>query len=397
VAVNKAQEAIDAAASMSDATETIKGRARFSTNEEAIIALNDESIMTPLKVKSLIDYCNRVLENTKAARKDFLIAGSTHSTVKICAGTLIKCTLSSKEYKLKQTEDFEFDAIAKLDTGTALTTGKDYSIYLVENAVTTSGLDFKVSLNGTYPTGYSATTAYKIGGFHTECASITSENAPALTSNTYWATHPAIGYNAGDIIPISIWTLLHRPISDPSGMAYINILNMWADIYLQSGTGSLTKSVFGGTTTDTRSQIQHQMDLALVGKRPMTDYEFMVAAEGSNQRTTIYGSADAVTTGGHLDTAGKRMISGFFIEDCCGFLWQWLDEIAPVGGGTNWSTYGDGTTRGQNNGSMPYCLAAGGLWRDGASCGSRSRIGAYTRSRVSTEKGCRGGSLPLFK
>jgi hypothetical protein len=394
IAVAKAQEAVDAAASMSDATEVVKGRARYATSVEALAGTNDDSTMTPLKVKSLIDYCNRVLENTKAARKDFLIAGSTHSTVKICAGTLIKCTLSSKEYKLKQTEEFEFDAVAKLDTGTVLTAGKDYSIYLVENVAITSGLDFKVSLNGTYPVGFSATTAYKIGGFHTECVSVTSANAPALTPNTYWTTHPAIGYNAGDIIPISIWTLLHRPISEPNGMVYINLLNLWADIYLQSGVNSLTKSLFGGTITDTRSQIQHQADLAQVGKRPMTDYEFMVAAEGSNQRTNIFGSVDPVTTGGHLDTAGERMTSGFFLEDCCGALWQHL--ITALGGASAgaFAEYPD-TARGQYYWNTYYFLA-GGSWPAGACCGSWSRDSSYVRSNVFAYIGCRGVSLPLF-
>jgi hypothetical protein len=396
VAVNKAQEAIDAAASLSDATETIKGRARFATSAEGLAGTNNDSIMTPLKTKTLIDYMDMILHNTKAINRDFLIAGSTHTKIKIRKGTFIKCTLSNIDYKLKQLIDEEFDVISKLDTGTTLTAGKDYSIYLVENVANSNGLDFKVSLNGTYPTGYTADNSYKIGGFHTLCVAVTAENAPILVDTNIWATHPAIGYAAGDIIPNSVWTLLHRPISNPNGMAYVDKRNKWVDIYLQSGTLTNTTSAFGATTTDTRTQIQHEWDMALVNKELATDSDFIVFAEGSNQKTNISGSADAVTTGGHLDTAGKRMISGFFIEDCCGFLWQWLDEIAPVGGGTNWSTYGDGTTRGQNNGSMPYCLAAGGLWRDGASCGSRSRIGAYTRSRVSTEKGCRGGSLPLF-
>ena len=132
-----------------------------------------------------------------------------------------------------------------------------------------------------------------------------------------------------------------------------------------------------------------------MNKRPATDYEFIVFAEGSNQKTNIYGSAapNPKIAGGHLDTAGKRMISIYFVEECCGYLWQWLDEIAPVGG-SGWSSYGDGDKRGQSYG-MPYCLLAGGYWSDGASCGSRSRFADYGRSVVYASHGGRGVSRPL--
>jgi len=56
----------------------------------------------------------------------------------------------------------------------------------------------------------------------------------------------------------------------------------------------------------------------------LEDDEFQAIAAGSNEETNIAGSADPVTTGGHLDTAGRRMISNIGCEDCCGVLWQWL-------------------------------------------------------------------------
>ena len=40
----------------------------------------------------------------------------------------------------------------------------------------------------------------------------------------------------------------------------------------------------------------------------------------------IAGSNDPGTTGGHKDTAGRRMISNYGVEDCCGVLWQWTKD-----------------------------------------------------------------------
>ena len=116
----------------------------------------------------------------------------------------------------------------------------------------------------------------------------------------------------------------------------------------------------------------------------------------SNQKTNISGSAapSPKTSGGHVDTAGKRMISGYFVEECCGYLWQWLDEIGFNGQG-NWTGYGDEDTRGSSYG-MPYILAAGGAWIDSSNCGSRSRICDKARSYVTAYNGGRGVSLPKF-
>lgn len=96
--------------------------------------------------------------------------------------------------------------------------------------------------------------------------------------------------------------------------------------------------------------------------------------------------------GGHLDTANKRMISGYFVEECCGLIWQWLDECS-ANGGSNFSTYDGEGTRGQIYGSS-YCLLAGGAWSHSSSGGSRCRIGADVRSGVTADFGARGVSRP---
>lgn len=321
---------------------------------------------------------------------NFLKAGSTHNSLKFRKDTRI-------EFKLGETNhvyftDVEFDVTEKLDEGT-IQPAKDYCVYIYK---TEEGFDFKVSLNATYPTGMTANQVYKIGGFHTLCVGVTEANAPVIPTDSWFTVHTAIGYNAGDIIPNSVWCLTHRPVSQPNGMVYVDLIRKWVDIYLQSGTLKNTVSVYQGTTTDTRQPILHQLDMLLVGKELPTDSDFFVFAEGSNNLTAIKGAADAVTTGGHLDTANKRMISCYFIEDCCGFLWQWLNQLG-FNGQTNWASYGTNATfRGQSYG-MPFVLLAGGVWYDSSSCGSWSRDCADGRATVYTGGGCRGVSRSLYE
>ena len=345
---------------------------------------------------SIVDNVKTSISETKADVKceflNFLQAGDTHKKLKLIEGTTIPFKLNGVRYLYKTKMDIVIDTIAALDTGNTLAAGKDYSVYL---CVKDNNVKFVVSLNGTYPAGYSALTAYKIGGFHTECKGVTADNAPALKAGSFWTAHPAIGYADGDIIPNSIWCLTHRPVADPNGMVYIDRLGKWVDIYLQSGTGKNTTSAYAATITDSRQPILHQLDLDTVNKKMLTDNDFLVASEGSNQGTNITGSADPVTTGGHVDTAGKRMISGYFLEDCCGVEWQWLDELG-FDTQTNWQSYGtNASDRGQSYG-MPKVLLAGGNWLHGGFCGSWSRNCNCTRTHVAANSGCRGASLPLF-
>jgi hypothetical protein len=67
-------------------------------------------------------------------------------------------------------------------------------------------------------------------------------------------------------------------------------------------------------------------DGAAVVKRLLNDAETQTAMEGSNQQTNILASADPVTTGPHIDTAGRRMISNIGLEDGCGVMYQWLSD-----------------------------------------------------------------------
>ena len=305
------------------------------------------------------------------------------TTITIKAGTVL--SLDTNYYTWET--DTNYTVSDLLDTG-SITAGKDYCIYLV------TGGNLKVSLNSTYPSGYNTTTSKKIGGFHTLCVAVTSSNAPTLPSNTFWETHPAIGYNAGDIIPNSVWTLAHRPFADPNGMVFIDgslygDKPFWVDIYLQSGTLTSTESAYGGTLTNSRMSIMHTWDMLLNNKILATDQQFLIFAEGSNQKTSITGSKlpSPTTTGGHVDTASKRMISGFFVEECCGYVWQWLNEIGPAGG-SGWNAYTD-TSRGGDYGSQ-MVLFAGGRYDNSTNCGSWSRNSNNSRRNVNANNGARG-------
>lgn len=284
--------------------------------------------------------------------------------------------------------------------------GKDVYVYA---CVPSSGTapTFVLSLNSTVPTGYTAATSRKIGGFHCLCVDVGTISGHTLS-----------GYVAGDILPLSVWDLLFRAESENSGMVFVN--GTWYDIYLPSYASSKVQSVYGGSILDGNSNPKMHGErfaeyAGLVSKRLIDRDEFLVIAKGSNEGTNISGNSDPNTTGGHKDTNNRRMISNYGLEDCCGALWQWtrdtwgafnvLSTSNPAvysnqGGinamaqtseaegnhylnGYNWQTDGRGTSNididgsaslyGNAYGALVRALV-GGFWSDGSICGSRSVI-----------------------
>ena len=232
-----------------------------------------------------------------------------HTYIRLANGT----SLTTVPYLV----DTTFTVADYLDTG-VIEAGKDYCVYGLDFIPAGKALPILVSRNSTFPGGgYGATAnnSRKIGGYHTLCVAVGTISGHTLTD-----------FAAAAILPASVWCLNHRPKCSPEGMAYSDQAKLWADIYLQSGTGAATASANGATITDTRTWMDHVDDLAAVGKRLLTDWEFQVLAEGSNMRTNIAGSADPGTTGGHSDTAGRRMISNYGLEDCAGAMYQWLQD-----------------------------------------------------------------------
>jgi len=272
-----------------------------------------------------------------------------------------------------------WDSTSQAYAVAATRAGKDVYLYATADKLI-------LSANATVPSGYTAGTSRKIGGFHCLCLSVGAISG-----------HPLTGFLTGDILPATIWDLLHRPTCDPAGMFYSDRADLWVDIYLQSGTGAATASANGATITDTRVWMDHVDDLAAVGKRLLLDAEFQIIAEGSNQKTNIAGSVDQVTTGGHVDTAGRRMISNFGAEDCCGAMNQWLlDQSYQNESSTYNGAFGSYALPG-NKGSLyrqgsigDVKLVAGGHWASGAACGSRSRYANNSRWTASSAFAARG-------
>ena len=264
-----------------------------------------------------------------------------------------------------------------LDTGT-ISNGKDYYVYACNNSGT---LVFRVSLASTFPAGFSAETSRKIGGFHTLCADVGT-----ITG------HPLSGFVAGDILPDSVWDLKHRPVSEPAGMVYVDAIDKWVDIYLASGTGASTASVFGGTISDNRNWMDFVDDGGAVLKQLLSDPEFQIAAALSNEGTNIADSADPVTTGGHSDTASRRMISKYGIEDMCGAMWQWLlDQSYRFDGATNHTHQVTVTTLGEavTSGNPSVDVAPTFSWKD--QTGGKGRL--YTQGTYGDVKLLAGGTF----
>jgi hypothetical protein len=324
---------------------------------------------------------NRVHPSVNALHKQVIIPSAQRRGFIFKEETALKLIIEGKHIVCFNAADLALDARDLLDDDQELLPGKDYYIYACydDTDPVDPGLSLIVSLNSTYPDGWDASTSRKIGGFHTLCAAVGTISG-----------HPLSGFATGDILPQSFWCLTHKPQgSSPEGMVYVPPLDLWVDIYLQSGTGALTKSVFGATITDTRTYMDHVDDLAAVGKAFLADEEFQVAADGSNQQTNIVGGADPDTTGGHTDTAGRRMISLYGLEDCCGAMWQWVSGGGWMSDGTAWSTDWPGG-KGQVYGSGKDGLVAGGYWGYAAYCGSRCRHTYNTRSAANAYIGGRG-------
>jgi hypothetical protein len=312
-------------------------------------------------------------------------------------------------YELEAAVEMDLNVSANWDTLTpdytvaANRAGKDFYVYA---CVPVSGYapDLILSAATTFPAGYTADNSRKIGGFHCECADVGTISG-----------HPLTGYLAGDIIPRSCWDLSHRSAGAQAGMVWAGKTDfdslagpkIWVALYLASGTGSSTVSANGAPISDNRNWMDFADDFAAIGCRMLEDDEFQAIAAGSNEETNIAGSVDLGITGGHIDTAGRRMISNIGCEDCCGVMWQWLrTQSYRFDGATNHThqvaVSGDPETVTSGNPSNDVAqvfayydlpgakgsiykqgtygdikLLAGGSWTTATYSGSRSRSAIY--------------------
>lgn len=326
----------------------------------------------------------------------------------------ITINIGNNGYVKTGTSTIDVNTTSNWDNSTYATStsrsGKDFYIYACQASGTVP--KFVLSANSTVPSGYTATNSRKIGGFHCECADVGTIEG-----------HPLSGYIAGDILPRSIWDLKHRPVSSPEGMVWCD--GVWVDIYLAGWDGSKLVSQYKAVIQDGDSTKKWHGELFneefhKIKKRLLWRDEFAAYAKGSNEKTNIAGNADPNTTGGHKNTANRRMISNYGLEDCCGVLWQWTNDISMRGIVTNGSDIdyasssnywlngygwdsanrignsdidGDKTKYGNEYGLLVR-LFAGGSWNLGSSCGSRSVHGDSLSARRIGDRAGRGASEP---
>ena len=364
------------------------------------------------ELETKVDNLNVKANTPRWLRFDF--SASNKKTLKILANTHIRVENTIVHFDT----DTSFDLSTTINA-TSNSKGKDWYVFLdTEGNVT-------CSLSKTESAG-----KRRIGQFHTLCAnagaSVTGLVPTELTTtggnflikqyneeedsdfysfynkpitaittgdvyNVGTVVHPLSGFVASDILPESVWCLTFHPsCASYDGMVYDRDCDIAVDIYLQSGKGKATKSAFGAPFTNSRQQWNHQEDMRAVGKRLLKDHEFTSIASGSNERTNIDRESDKTTVGGHVDTNGRRMISFIGCEECCGYFFQWLDEIACSPTYTlKWNNHDGQGNFGQQNQTVG-CISAGGAENGSTVCGSRCRDAFGDRAEVNSDHACRG-------
>ena len=330
-----------------------------------------------------------VLAGFPLNKLDRMVEWASVTTVTVKGSNIIPLRIGDNWFLIDT--DTTVSTATDMDTGT-ISNGKDYYIYACDDS---GSLIFKISLAATYPSGFTADNSRKIGGFHTLCV------AAGTISG-----HPLTGYAANSILPQSVWDLKHRALNknmSNAGLVYDDGSCAWELIYLGSddGDGGI-QSVYNATILDTIDWNNYGDKLIKVGMFLEDDLEFQSLARGSNEETNITGSADPVTTGGHSDTAGRRMISDIGCEDCCGAMYQWLRDQSykpPATPGWGWynlpGSKGSLYNYGGATGDADVKLIAGLNWSLAAYCGSRGRYSNIYRWYSSAHIGGRGRSRKL--
>ena len=226
-------------------------------------------------------------------------------------GEGLSVKLNDKWWVLDTPQDLFIVSI--LDTG-SITPGEDYYFYICDN---NGSVDFKVSTSSTYPSGYTADTSYKLGGFHTLCA-----NVGTISGHSY------SGFVAGDILKDSVWDLRHRPKCEPAGMTFVEDVHLWCDIYLNlNGI-----SVFGALYSKW-NWVDADGDVHSYKKRLMTHFEGVHISKDSSFGTACF-TIPPTNTGGNIDSASRRVISGSGVEDITTTASQWLSTFTTAATGS---------------------------------------------------------------
>jgi hypothetical protein len=242
------------------------------------------------------------------------------------------------------------------------TTGVDYAVW-----VKTDGT-LEATSNHTSPP---AANARKIGGFH------------------YAPGGNAAAQSGGDTTPqineYSFWDLNFRPnCSDPRGMTLVGG-GFWTDIYL-TGVDAITNgssaynvtmadgssppkvpTMFGGngsTTYGSYTWFEAQELATAFGKRCMTQQEFMSAAYGTTEASSV--GTDQVST-----ILNAAYTSKWGVIQASGVLYAWGQERGGPFASAAWNANTEGRGSEYN---APNAVRLGGYWDDGSDAGSRCSI-----------------------
>jgi hypothetical protein len=376
-----------------DGTYWVQLTTPFASEAEVLAGTVTDVAMSPA---TSLDVIAASLPGTYARDQRWANGGSDTATNRrtLVSPNRVAVYIDGNGYVLSSQSSLDIDTAANWDDSTYATAsnraGKDFYVYA---CIPSTGreVDLVLSANSTYPDGYTASNSRKIGGFHCLGVSVGTISGHDLT-----------GYLQGDILPMSVWDLLHRPVSAPEGMVYNPGIGHWVDIYLAGIASGELVSRYGvahqtGDTTEEFHWYKFSQWLGRIGKRMLNQHEFQSASMGSNQGTNITGSADPTNTGGYDDTAGRRMISDIGCESCCGVLYQWGEGD---GGGQSAASWEDAFDANDSGVAGQHYVAPnrprfGGTWSHGAVCGSRSSNWNVDPLGLNSSSGSRGCAEPL--
>lgn len=315
----------------------------------------------------------------KADKSAVAFTRTGNATASIKAGTIVEVN-----GKLVQ---FTADTAITMP---ALTAGTDYAIYVCDDGTVRADSNFSA------PTGYTSTTARKVGGFH---------YAPG--SN---AAAQAGGNTTAQINEYSLWDIKFRPAAaDPRGMTLVAGA-FWADIYLlgvnhlTDGTSKYNVTIADGSAPPKKSTkfggdgsaaysdgawYNFAEVMTHHGKRLPNYNEFQALAFGTTEATSS-GGTDVPTTGVNgtgATSAWNIFTSKWGVVQASGCLWTWGNEFGGPYGTAEYTanTGGRGSTYNQANAAL-----FGGAWGLTSSSGSRAANWGGGPSASNAHIGARG-------
>lgn len=309
---------------------------------------------------------NIIADNITINKKYIHITENDNTTITIDEGILIN--INGNTFKTEKTiiDQNDLDSVNKY-----FKRGTDYYIYMVyDDNNNTQTEKYIISKSSTYPKNYNENNSRKIGGFHFGIVRKTDDLFfPLGTDNLRYGENWRSNVYEG-IIPNSIWTLLHRPVSNPEGMVYLNN-NLWGDIYLSSVSDYILQSKYNQYPITGSNKlnfyIANEMATA-INKRLPSLLECYNAAKGSPMVPKNKEYAVIIPKTGE----NVSNVSSFNVMDLVGFVSKYTSEIQLPGIGVSpdkmldnkiniFNDYDNSDTGKYINNIIPFSIFFGGL------------------------------------